>query len=245
MSKRLSELEAEAKRQQIEIQVEKERLQQTESFFPILDEDLESWRLKLSKEAMSPGENQAAPPEAKWKLVFFSRDYRGYEQMAWYSYGPDKSSPGWSSQKWFESEQNCGGWVIAYAGNPEALIPPPLALKRLSIFSFVFVICRVEKQLPTHSYNLNYECSHFTFGMPGLFKPSTLRTEVPPTAGIDKPDLENLEHIEILYQHSIKSKGNFIGLDDQLRILERDFVEARTKLIKEKEYAQRIFELRK
>lgn len=248
MSKRLSELEIEAKRRLVELEAEKKNLIKTKSFYPILDQDLEKWRAKLSKTASSKKNS-----DSTWKLTFFSRDYHGYDQFGFGSYWASiEGEPNsWSSQRWSESEQNCGGTNIAYAPTPEALYPPPLEAKRISLFGLIFVISPIDTELPRYTYELASECPSFTIGLPPLLDPSELTDEVESLAGIEKPDLTNPKHVETLYFYNCGGRERgltkdkcLLEINTEIDALRKDFEAKETKLFAKRDAALALWDLR-
>jgi hypothetical protein len=220
MSKRIAELEEQAKK----LKAEAKRLRHESALYKLMDEDLAAWKSKLQKEAI-------VTPD-KWKLVFFSPDYNGLLQMYMYSYGPTLfSQHEWSSEAWESCQQrgqNMGGIKIAYAPTETALWPPPLAAKRFAIFGFTYVICPTDLQLPKRFDALQYpEFKPYVYGYTGLVDLSVSSDCIPPMVGIASPNLQSPHDVDLLYNY-VETKVRD-GRDSGLVELMHDLMELEAK----------------
>lgn len=195
--KRISELEENAKRVCQETAEEVARIKASDSFIPLLDADLAEWKAKLRSSANSTS--------GKWKLVLYSEPDRSLEQYGRGPYHPNIfSDQPWLVKYWVLDIVGSSGEsaTVAYADKPEDLVPSALTFKRILLFRLPFMICPTTYQPPRTLHKL-YEdetARVMMFGWRGVYAVDRSRFDLLSVAEIEHPDLENPEHVEIIYK---------------------------------------------
>lgn len=214
MLKRASDLEAEAK-----------RIRLAESFYPLLDLDLNRWKDNLAANLNPKGVGSDA-----WQLVFFSDDDQTGLQSFMRSYGssPHRTQP-WSAIKWHQSAQNSGGYIIATGPTSESLMPPTVeAAKRLFLFGFTFVVCPKGTILPYRTRELDSDPSiaGYVYYNPYPRNPAMLREQL-----LDF-DLNTPKDVDKLYQ-TCKPRSDLHLLHEELTDLRKKFSQDEARILKQ------------
>lgn len=200
--KRLSELENEAKkaREKVDaIEAEIRSLKTKESFFPFLNDILTEWQEKLRA--------NASPTEGKWKLIIYShKDGSTLEQFR-SSYTPAIFTEPWLAQPWASDKGYDGKAVcVAFANEPESLLPSQFAAMQLSFFHLPFAVCPTALRHPKTLADLyvDDEFDVYAYGKQRIFHETESMDELRPISGIAKPDLRNPEHVRKIFVHQFR-----------------------------------------
>lgn len=228
--KRISELEAEAKRARQEADKEIARIKAEESFIPLLNTALAAWKVKL---------NAKATVEKKdWKLIIYSHEDNSPLHYGRSNYDPyifsDKE---WLVQDWSRVRGRTGeGVVVAYADNPENLLPDDDALRLLGCFRLPFAVMPswLEQQRKMDYSDWDAKLEHYHYGLSCEWYIDDPATELSSTAGIENPDPTNPEHIKAIYASNWKPA--VMSPDFAVELEELD--KKRKSLLRQMEYYQ-------
>jgi len=228
--KRISELEEHAKRVCKETAEEIARIKANDSFIPLINTTLASWKAKLRA--------TASHEKKDWKLVIYSFEDRSLLQYGRYPYDPRIFSDNpWLVQDWKQVEGRDGGSIVAaYADTPEALLPGVASLRLLGCFRLPFAVMPscLEHPSSLEKMYFNPKISVYAYGLATIWHPDDTVSDLPSIAGIDKPDPTNPEHIRTIYSSKWKPAQMPSEFETRLKGLDTE----RQDLLRQMQYYQ-------
>ena len=227
--KRISELEAEAKRARQKADEEIARIKAEESFIPLLNDVLAAWKAKLNL--------NTSVERKEWKLVIYSEDDRSPLQYGRSDYDPNIfSDKPWLAQDWARVRGRTGsGVTVAYADDPGALLPGNNALRFLGCFRLPFAVMPSWLENPKNVDKLwDPKLESYFYGWSCHWCVDDPATELPSTAGIDNPDPTNPEHIRTIYAFNWNPAAMPPDFEEELNELDKK----RESLLQQMKYYQ-------
>lgn len=193
--KRISELEAIAKQARKEVEEEITRIKAEASFIPLINTVLAAWKKKLKE--------HASTEKKEWKLVIYSHKDRSPLHYGRSDYNPNIfSNKPWLAQDWQCVRRRTGnGIIVAYADNPETLLPEDNELRFLGCFRLPFAVMPSWIEHPHDIDNFEWypTLEHYLYGLNCQWYVDDPATELTCAGGIDNPDPTNPEHIKAIY----------------------------------------------
>jgi hypothetical protein len=233
--KRISELEAEAKRARQKADEEIARIKAEESFIPRINNVLAVWKAKL---------NLSASAEKKeWKLVIYSEEDRSPLHYGRSDYDPDIfSDKPWLAQDWARVRGRTGsGVTVAYADDPKALLPGNIALRFLGCFRLPFAVVPSLLKNPKNIDSMwDTKLENYFYGWSCHWNIDDPEKELPSVAGIDNPDPTNPEHIRAIYASNWSPAVMPSDFEEELKELEKK----RESLLRQMKYCQVAVDLK-
>lgn len=215
--KRISELEAEAKRVRQQADEEIARIRAAESFTPLINTTLAAWKAKLCS---------AASHEKKdWKLVIYSYGDDCLLDYGRSDYNPNIFSPDkpWLVKQWTAIRGHTGsGVIVAYADNPEALLPEDDALRLLGCFRLPYAVMPSCLKHPKSfwGYDWDPKLEEYFYSIGCVWRPDDVMQGLPSMAGIENPDPTNPEHIKAIYKSKWKESQVSPEFEKELKELD-------------------------
>ena len=120
----------------------------------ILNADLEAWRKNLLKTASARG---------KFKLAFVFGFSETDPTQHTTRVLPTDGTESWSFEKFLQSRQNTGPFVVAFSDNALDLYPPGFVKTRLEAFGFTYLICPKDYAIETPDLGRNSQWCHGRF----------------------------------------------------------------------------------